>query len=111
MDLWIGQKIAQSIGSCEKKGVNMKKTIESFLDEEGRIKSWPSKRHVKKEVLLYLGQKFEPEIVYTEKQVNELIRIWHTFGDFFLLRRELIDNKILLRTPDGGKYWKNELID
>lgn len=79
--------------------------IDQFLEENGKIKTWPSKRDKKYAVLEYLSTKFEAGIFYTEKQVNENIKQWHTFGDFFLLRRELVDKKLIYRTDDGSKYW------
>lgn len=79
--------------------------IDNFLDEMGKIKAWPAKHEKKTEVLLYLRTKFEEDRFYTEKQVNEIIKEWHTFGDFFLLRRGLIDKKLICRTDDGRKYW------
>ena len=82
--------------------------INQYLDEDKKIKTWPSKKSVKTEVLAYLAEKFEPDVFYTEKEVNEIVKNWHTFGDFFLLRRELIDKKFLSRTQDGSKYWKEE---
>ena len=84
--------------------------IERFLDEDKKIKLWPAKRELKAEVLKYLSEKFETGVIYTEKEVNEIIKSWHTFGDFFLLRRELIDMKYLLRTRDGLQYWKEKDI-
>ncbi|WP_282432900.1 DUF2087 domain-containing protein [Pelotomaculum propionicicum] len=57
-------------------------------------------------VLRYLASKFEEGIFYSEKQVNTVIDAWHSFGDYFILRRLLIDyNFLLARTPDGSKYW------
>lgn len=82
--------------------------INQYLDDDKKIKIWPSKKSVKTEVLAYLSEKFEPNVFYTEKEVNEIVKSWHTFGDFFLLRRELIDKKFLSRTQDGSKYWKEE---
>ena len=82
--------------------------INQYLDEDRKIKTWPSKKSVKIEVLAYLSEKFQPDVFYTEKEVNEVVKSWHTFGDFFLLRRELIDKKFLSRTQDGAKYWKEE---
>lgn len=79
--------------------------IDNFLDEDGKIKAWPAKHEKKTAVLSYLSTKFETGTFYTEKQVNEIIKEWHTFGDFFLLRRGLIDKKLLRRTDDGSKYW------
>jgi hypothetical protein len=86
----------------------MSVNIENFLDDKKRIKAWPSKREMKQNVLLYLSEKFETGVKYTEKEVNEIINNWHTFGDFFLLRRGMIDYRLLKRTEDGRVYWKEE---
>ena len=84
--------------------------IDRFLDTEGKIKQLPQKVMIKKEVLAYLALKFEFDIDYTEKEVNEIIKTWHTFNDYFLLRRELIDYQLICRTIDGSRYWKKEFI-
>ncbi len=81
--------------------------LTNFLDNEKRIKSWPAKKEKKQAVLLYLSTKFEKNRIYTEKEVNEIINDWHTFKDFFLLRRGLIEKKLLNRTWDGSQYWKD----
>lgn len=81
------------------------KMIDKFLDEDGKIKVWPAKQEKKLAVLNFLRTKFEEDRFYTEKEVNEIIKEWHTFGDFFLLRRELINRKLIYRTTDGSKYW------
>lgn len=81
--------------------------IDKFLDTEGRMKQLPSKGMRRQDALAYLVTKFKFDRDYTEKEVNEIIKRWHTFDDFFLLRRELIDNQFLCRTIDGSKYWKN----
>ena len=81
--------------------------IDRFLDTEGRIKQLPSKGLVKKALLAYLATKFNVNIDYTEKEVNEIIKTWHTFNDYFLLRRELIDYRFISRTTDGSRYWKD----
>lgn len=81
--------------------------LANFLDEDKKIKSWPAKKEKKQAVLLYLSTKFEKDRMYTEKEVNERINEWHTFRDFFLLRRGLIEEGLLNRTRDGSRYWKN----
>ena len=80
--------------------------IDKLLDKEGRIKQLPAKGMAKQEVLAYLATKFNVDIDYTEKEVNEIIKAWHTFDDYFLLRRELIDFQFLCRKIDGSRYWK-----
>lgn len=85
----------------EKKEVN----ITAFLDEEGKIKQWPAASKTKIAVVAYLAGKFEKDRIYNEKEVNEIINRWHTFNDYFLLRRSLIDYKFMGRTRNGAEYW------
>jgi hypothetical protein len=76
----------------------------SFLDAEGRVTRWPKKKAEKLEVLRYLRGKMLPGVAYSERQVNELLGRWHLFGDHALLRREMYDNYLIDRTPDGREY-------
>jgi len=85
----------------------MEKEIENYLDDQGRIKQWPSKMAMKIKVLTYLSTKFDDEVQYTESEINEILKKWHTFNDYFILRRGLIDVGLLKRQLDGSRYWKN----
>ncbi|MDR2514831.1 MAG: DUF2087 domain-containing protein [Christensenellaceae bacterium] len=82
--------------------------LERLLDEGGKIKVWPAKKAAQRLALAYLAEKFElgGTREYSEREVNALIESWHSFGDFFLLRRELIDGGFLKRLPNGSKYWR-----
>lgn len=82
-----------------------------YLDREGRVKVWPSKgkKIAREEILQYLASKFDFQRDYKEREVNEILIQWHTFGDYFLLRRELIIAGLLSRTNDGSKYWKEPI--
>ena len=71
------------------------------------MKLWPAKHAAKEEVLAYLAEKFEFGSDYTEHEVNAILAGWHTFEDFFLLRRELVESGWLLRLANGSRYWKN----
>lgn len=82
--------------------------IMRFMDEKGRIKTWAAKNNIKLEILKYISTKFECGRFYTEKEVNKVLDEWHTFGDYFLIRRGLIDYGLLSRTTNGSKYWKEE---
>jgi hypothetical protein len=82
--------------------------LERFIDEEGKIKQLPSKKDARLVVLAYLASKFEAGRDYREKEVNAIIDGWHTFGDYFLLRRELIDSGLMKREQDGSRYWKDK---
>ena len=79
--------------------------ISVFLDDTGKIKQIPAPNKTKVPVLHYLAEKFEPGRDYTEKEVNRIIDAWHTFNDYFILRRLLVDYGLLARVPDGSRYW------
>lgn len=57
-----------------------------------------------------LASKFEAGRVYREKDVNEILKSWHTFDDHALLRRELVEKRHLARKLDGSEYWKVEEV-
>lgn len=82
------------------------RNVQRFLDKDGIIKIWPSKKDARMEVLQYLSTKFECGRDYTEKEINNIIDQNHSFNDHFLLRRALIDYGFLRRMRDGSKYWK-----
>lgn len=80
--------------------------LRPFLDEQGRLTAFPAKRKKKQAALLYLAEKFPTGEQWTERQVNERLLAWHTFGDPATLRRELYDARLLERTADGRTYWR-----
>lgn len=84
---------------------NLKEQLKTFLDADGRLTKFPAKRRMRQLALSYLAEKFESGRDYTEKEINEILTRWHTFGDFFLLRRELYMNRFLGRERDGNRYW------
>ena len=79
--------------------------LKNHLDVEGRLKWWPSKRSRQLLALDYLASKFEPNKLYSETEVNELLNKWHMFDDAALLRRELFEDGQLNRKQDGTEYW------
>lgn len=86
----------------EEKRIN----IAPFLDEQGRVTVLPQKKAKRAAVLAYLAEKFECGRDYTEKEINEICLAWHTFNDYFLVRRCLVEERLLLREPNGSRYWK-----
>jgi hypothetical protein len=79
--------------------------LRPFMDDQGRLAQWPTKQKTQRMAVSYLAAKFEPSRIYNEKQVNELLNEWHTFGDWAMLRRLLFDWLYFDRESDGSKYW------
>ncbi|MBC8161863.1 MAG: DUF2087 domain-containing protein [Roseiflexaceae bacterium] len=79
--------------------------VERFTDAQGRITVWPTKQRDKQYVLEYLVKQFEPDRVYSEREVNDLLTEWHTFADPVSLRRALYEYGLLNRERDGSRYW------
>lgn len=80
------------------------KSINRFLNETGQLTIWPKKHADKQLVLEYLANKFVYGRIYTEKEVNEILKQWHTFQDWPLLRRSLVDSGMILRDRSGYAY-------
>lgn len=80
--------------------------VNRFLDLEGRLIVWPSKASDKALVCEWLAEKFEQDKSYTEAEVNDLLKKYHTFSDWPLLRRELFERNILSRNLNGSDYRK-----
>ena len=59
--------------------------------KKGGLPYGPLNRQKKRMVTAYLAGKFSESHVYTEGEVNALIGEWHTFDDYFLLRRSLVE--------------------
>ena len=58
--------------------------------------------------LLYknLDEKIIPEKRYTEKEINEILKLCNKAQDHVSFRRELLDKKYLFRNDDCREYWR-----
>jgi hypothetical protein len=81
------------------------KELAGWLDARGRLKQWPTKRKLQRAAAFYLIAKFERERRYSEPEVNQVLDAWAPFRDAPLLRRTLVEEHLLDRTPDGREYW------
>ena len=71
---------------------------------DGRISVMPAKRAARLVLLDQVAQAFEPGRRYPEQAVNEILKA--VYDDHAALRRYLIDESLLSRTPDGT-YWRS----
>jgi hypothetical protein len=82
----------------------LRKVLAAYLNADGSIKRIPSQESKLKVILGYLIAAFTPSVVYTEKEVNTILRRFHP--DTAGLRRDLIDSGLLTRQSDGSRYWR-----
>ncbi len=68
-----------------------------------RLKHIPVQQKKLMVVLRWLATEFQPDVKYTEREVNAILVQHHE--DFARLRRELIDFGFLRRERGGGQYW------
>ena len=81
------------------------KTLKCF-DFSGRLTRWPPKLSQQRLAMWVLWMRFDARRVYTESEVNQVLRAWHGFGDHATLRRELIDHQLMTRKSDCSEYRK-----
>lgn len=84
--------------------------IKSLVDSDGKLISLPSKHKKKLIALWYLAEKIPSGKDYTEREINELLNSMTVFRDPATLRRELYDRRLLERTSDCRRYWKESQV-
>ncbi len=85
---------------------NIKKILTNFLNPDGSIRQLPSEPGKLIVILEYLLQAFDPGVMYSEMEVNKIIKKFHT--DSAGLRRDMIDRSLLQRKSDGSQYWRSK---
>jgi len=86
----------------------VKKELINFLDNSGKLIRYPAKFKLKIMSLFFLASKFEKNRKYNESEVNEILKKWHTFEDWAMLRRDLYDRNFFDRDENGSTYWLEE---
>jgi len=81
-----------------------RKVVADYSLPDGRLKTIPAQRKKLEAVLRYVVKAFEPNVLYSEKQVNEILSRFH--ADVATLRRELVGYGLMKREGGGGAYWR-----
>jgi hypothetical protein len=79
-----------------------------LFDAEGMLQRWPKKRSQQELCLWVLWSRLPARETFAEKRMNEELNRLHGFGDYALLRRELIELGLFRRTPGGREYSRIE---
>ena len=70
----------------------------------GRMTRYPAKRARQLILLRWLATVFQPDVLYSEGDVNVILKGVYA-EDHVTLRRDLVDMGYLRRERGGGKYW------
>jgi len=70
---------------------------------KGPLKTFSMKEKSKLVVLREIAERFEANRIYSEKEVNEVLKT--AYEDFATLRRYLIEYGFMGRKPDCSEYW------
>lgn len=84
---------------------NARKALGQF-DSRGRLLRWPVKYSVQALAMWVLWTLFDGRRVYTEAEVNQILKAANAFGDHATLRRELVNHRLLTRKSDCSEYRK-----
>ncbi len=87
--------------------VRVRRTARHF-DATGALVRWPGKFSERQTCLWVLWSRLPARQIMGEKQVNQALNEHHRFGDYALLRRELVDGGWLVRTANGAEYRRVE---
>jgi hypothetical protein len=82
--------------------------VNRCFDDKGVLLRWPSKTSHQRLSLWKLWAAFPADCELEEKQVNDLLKARNDFGDHVLLRREMVNNKLLSRSLDCRLYRRIE---
>lgn len=83
----------------------MEDTIAEFKRrylKDGRLVAIPRRPLYRMAMDRYLASLFEPEVAYSEREVNAVLSRCHS--DYAYLRRELVDSGTMERTDCGDRY-------
>ncbi len=75
----------------------------------GPVSTFGMKEKNKLVVLSHIIGRFDKNKVYSEKEVNEILKTVNE--DFVTLRRYLIEYGFMTRKADGSRYWLNDTSD
>lgn len=88
----------------EDRELSARTVLKSFLNADGTIKQIPLEGRKLLVILNYVLDAFAFGVVYTEKEVNAILRRFHV--DTAALRRYLVDRGMVARESDGSTYWR-----
>lgn len=79
-----------------------------YFDEAGRLSRWPNKLNEQLTCLWVVWSRLPPRDGFSERAFSARLLADHSFADFALVRRELVDHGLVSRTDDCQDYRRVE---
>lgn len=94
------------VANDKKRGKQLERALRVFSD--GTMTRWPKQTAVQGLCLWAFWAALPARTDLSEAQVNAVLKAGHNFGDHALLRRSLVDHRLVVRTNDGKVYRRIE---
>ncbi len=79
-----------------------------YFDDAGVLTSWPSRFGLQTLCQWVFWSRIPRGEAFSEVEISGMIRGWHGFGDHALIRRAMVDARMLERSVDGREYRRIE---
>jgi biotin operon repressor len=79
------------------------KVLKTFLDEDGKITTFPKSEKKFSVIIHHVFKAFEPARMYSGKEVDEILSGFS--DDTASIRRAFIEYRLMERSKDGTQYW------
>lgn len=79
-----------------------------YFTAQGQMQSWPAKTQLQHLCLWGIWSRLPVRIEMSERQISAELNLWHRFGDAAILRRTLVELRLICRTADCSSYRRVE---
>lgn len=84
--------------------------VARYFDDGGILISWPSRFAHQTLSQWVFWSRIPRGEVFDERGISALIKGWHAFGDHAIIRRAMVDAKMLERNQNGREYRRIEQV-
>jgi hypothetical protein len=85
----------------------LRRVIRAF-GPDGTLLRWPSKLSEQTLCTWVMWSRVPPHRTFTERELNGILAELHAFGDHALIRRELVNHRLMTRPADCSAYQRIE---
>lgn len=84
--------------------------VARYFDDAGLLTSWPSRFAHQTLSQWVFWSRIPRGQTFDERGISELIKGWHAFGDHAIIRRAMVDARMIERNQNGREYRRIEQV-